>query len=374
MQNWYKILIEYFKKLQEQRRLEKLRREEEERRIREEEQRKKQELYRLRRTNEFESLKEEASPTSNSINFPDNIFKPELVEINDELYTLYKFRFSGLSDIYNYLKSDPEINEKVFNINNLSSIVKDYDFAGVKYPTAVERLVDYNDPKYKEFLTLSTRTKVKNLKLGSVFESANSVSGGVVRPHAIATGDPHIYRTTKIYKVDKSVNIYATASCVWSTTKKQVFNKAVILTNIIHALEEEGIKVNVDVFEISTKGNEILEIDLRIKNNGKNTNYQAIYRSLCNVEFLRRILFRVIETSDVRNNWSDGYGSPSEKDFVRKLKHLKENDYYFGTPQELGIKGKDIAADFERAVNSMKMNDIIDVEKAKARIKQSIKK
>lgn len=376
MQNWYRRIIDYFKKLLEQRK-EAERRANEERLKKLLEEKKKQELkeeerkkhIKFQREIEFKLFKEKAQPTNNMEKFPNIVLEPKLVEIDGELYTLFRFKFGGLSDLYKYLKSDPDINEEVFNKNHLSSVTGDYNFAGVKYNTAVENLINYQDPKYKEFINISKKSKVKNLRLWASYRAVNGVSGGVIRPQALATGDPHIYRTTEVYKVDKSVNIYATASYNHDTTKKQVYNKAVILTNIIHALEEEGIMVNVDVFEISQRNNEIVEIDLKIKNNGKNTNYQALYRALCNVEFLRRILFRVVETSNVRNDWRGNYGSSSKEDFIRKLKHLKENDYYFGTPQELGIKGKDLALDFERAVEKLNMKDVIDVEKAKVKIK-----
>ena len=309
---------------------------------------------------------------SNRERFPNIVLEPEVKTIGNEEYTVYKFRFRGLSDLYNYLKSDPIINRKVFGIT-LSSTFGSTDFAGKKYEEAIEQLIDYNDPKYEEFLKLSNRTKVKNLKLGSVYKQINSVAGGVVRPQALATGDPYVYRTTRVYKLDKTVNIYATASYYWGTSKSQVYNRAVILTNVIHALEEQGITVNVNVFEASYKHDEIIEIELNIKKNGRSTNYQALYRSLCNVEFLRRLLFRVVETAEVKNAWKEGYGTTCSEEFMRNYYKLDKDDIYFGEPREMGIKGKDIGDDFEQAVNHLNLNKVIDVPKAKKRIRESIK-
>ena len=318
-------------------------------------------------------VKKKVNKLSNRERFPNIVLEPEVKTIQDEEYTIYKFKFRGLSDLYNYLKSDPIINRKIFGVR-LSSSFKSSDFAGMPYEDALEQLVNYNDPKYDEFLKMSKKTKVKNLKIGSMFKEINTVAGGVVRPQALATGDPRVYKTTRVYKIDKTVNIYATASYRWDTSKAQVYNRAVILTNIIHALEEQGITVNVNVFEASYKHDEILEVELNIKKNGKSTNYQALYRSLCNVEFLRRILFRVIETSDVKNNWRDGYGSTCPEKFMREYYKLDDDDIYFGQPLEMGIQGKDIGYDFEEAVNHLKLNKVIDVPKAKKRIRASINK
>ena len=309
--------------------------------------------------------------TSNREKYPDIIQEPKDVIINGRNYTVYKFSFQGLSDLYNYLKSDPDINISSFG-SDLASIQGDKRFAGIPYKQAVEQLVNYNDPEYKEFLTISKNTKVKNLKLGAMFEPTNSVAGGIVRPQALAVGDPHIYRTTKIYKVEKSVNIYTISNYLGDTSKSQVFNKAVILTNIIHALEQEGIKVNVNVFSASEHEGEIIEVELNIKNNGKSTNYQALYRSLCNVEFLRRIIFRIRETSDVKTFWGRGYGQTCDEEMMREYYHLGDDNYYFGTPDEMGIKGNDIGNDFERTVKKLKLEKVIDTKSAKERIRKSI--
>ena len=313
--------------------------------------------------------KKEKLMTHNREKFPNIIHEPENITINDEEYTVFKFSFQGLGDLYNYLKSEPETNSSVFY--EISSALDSDSFAGIPYEDAVEQLVNYNDPEYKEFLTITKRTAVKNLKLGAVFQSANSVAGGIVRPQAFAIGDPHIYRTTKVYKVEKAVNLYTTVDYVRATTRAQVYNKAVILTNIIHALEQEGIKVNVNVFSLSRNRHELLVVELNIKNNGRSTNYQALYRTLCNVEFQRRIIFRLTETSDVKTSWYPGYGSPCSDEMVREYYHLDKDDYYFGTPQEMGIKGYVIEEDFERTVKKLKLEKVIDMNTAKEIIRKN---
>ena len=51
---------------------------------------------------------------------------------------------------------------------------------------------------------------------------------------------------------------------------------------------------------------------------------------------------------------------------------IGKDDLYFGTPDELRIYGEDISLDFERAVEELKLDDKIDVERAKVLIKKSM--
>ena len=307
---------------------------------------------------------------SNIERFPAIVKAPKEVRIYNSDYIVYKFIFNGLSELYNYLKSNPEINYSHFD-NTLSSITGDYNFAGKPYDDAVEQLVNYKDPKYKEFLTFSTKTKAKNLKKGATFVPVDGVAGGIILPYKLATGDINMYRSTKIIKNDNTICIYAIANYLGNTSKKQVKYKAIILTNVIHALEKQGYRVNVNAFSASECNGEIIDIDLNIKTNNSGVNYQALYRSFCDVEFLRRIIFRVRETSDVKNDWS-GYGCTIDEDFAKEYLHIKKNILYFGTPREMGIRGLDIANDFESAVCHLNLEDKIDVDRAKVLIKRSM--
>ena len=308
--------------------------------------------------------------TGNREKYPKIIQEPKTVEVFGREYIVYKFIFNGLTGLYNYLKSNPEINKNVFG-REMASINNDCSFAGKPYNQALEQLINSNDQDYRNFLTISTKSQVKNLKRGAKFQSTNSVAGGIVRPHALAVGDIKAYTTTKIIKTNSVVNIHAITNYLGYTTSDQVYNKAVILTNIIHALEKRGYKVNVNAFSASEVCGEIIDVDLNIKRNNAGVNYQALYRALCNVEFLRRIIFRVRETSDVKGDWS-GYGRTISEKFAREYLKIDKDDLYFGTPSELGISGNDISSDFENAVSKLGLDGMIDVERAKVLIKKSM--
>ena len=107
------------------------------------------------------------------------------------------------------------------------------------------------------------------------------------------------------------------------TSKAQVFNRALIITNLIRALERNGYNVDVNSFMIAEEDDEIIQAVFEIKQHGQRTNYQTLYKSLVDVEFFRRLCFRLMEISDVKNYWPSGYGRTSGEKKVRNLLKLK---------------------------------------------------
>ena len=319
--------------------------------------------------------------TKNLKIFPENIFEKERIEYNGYIYDIYGFRFRGTSDLHRYLKTNPEINKiykpNRYDTDELASISGSTSFAGAPYDEAVANLIKYNDPGYQEFLRIGKQIEGKKRGTLADFKLVKSVAGGKVNPVAYTTGSPFIYNSTRKIKQPKYVNINVSLGYNCGHNKNQVYNRAVIITNIVNALERQGIKVNINAFQISSVNesslNEIIKIIFEIKRSTKTISYQALYRSLCNVEFLRRCLFRVMETSDVRlERWKSGYGRPCERELVTELLKLKKEDLYFDQPINMGIRGKNIEEDFENTINYLKLEDKINIEKEKVRIKRGI--
>ena len=293
--------------------------------------------------------------------FGDYIFPPEEINVGNESYTIYKARFNSLFDLYNYLKSDPKTNRIVFS--NLASVSNDRSFAGKPYYEAVEDLIGDIDPGYKEFLTLQKDLNYASLKDIHKYNLVRTVAGGHLNIPAYSAG----------IKKPKFVRIHVTLSYSCMTTKKQVLNRAIIITNILTALEKAGYSVDLNVFELSERDNELCYIIVQIKRQGERMNMAALYKTLCRVEFLRRILFRILETLDVKNYWGSGYGSTCYKDFTKKVLKFGPNDIYFDQPIHMGIEGDDLAEDFESAIRYLNLEDKIDVEKAKEEFKKDVK-
>ena len=318
---------------------------------------------------------------SNAKKFPENVYPKEQIECMGNEYDVYGFRFRGTSDLYNYLISEPNINYEIFGANkydsdDIASITGSRSFAGIPYEEAVEKLVEYNDPGYQEFLSIGKQIEGKKRGTAANYALVKSVAGGRIDPVAYTTGSPFIYNSSRKIKIPKYVNINVSLGYNCGHNKSQVYNRAIIITNIVNALEQQGIKVNINAFDISRYNyydkNEIINIIFEIKRANKTVSYQSLYRALCNVEFVRRLMFRVMETSDVKLNWKNGYGRPCERDISTKILNLKEKDLFFDQPQEMGIKGNSIENDFESVIEYLDLEDRINVEKEKVKIKRGM--
>ena len=124
---------------------------------------------------------------------------------------------------------------------------------------------------------------------------------------------------------------------------------------------------------LSEKEDELILSTFDIKHHGQRVNYQALYKSLVDVEFFRRLCFRIIEISDVKENWSYGYGRTCDKETAREVLRLKKEDIYFDQPNSMGIKGYDIGDDFGSVMRRLHLDKMIDVPKEQEILRQSVK-
>ena len=303
--------------------------------------------------------------------FPFNIYDPVEIEVDDYIYNCYSAKFKSLYDLYNYLSNDPDINYNIFS--TLASESKDGSFAGVPYEEAVEELMLPPRVEYESFLQLSNKlSSDKNYDIKEYID-VKSPAGGVIDIPSYSAGLPLCYKVSRSIYVPKFVKLNIALSYRWYTSKQQVLNRALIITSIISALESAGYMVNVNTFELSSHGNELAYINVNIKNTDETFNKAALYKTLCYVEFLRRILFRVVETLDFQNDWSDGYGKTCDEDFVREALKFDKSDIFIGEPIELDIEGKNIMKDFKNVLHHLSLEDVIDVDKFKNDFEKNVK-
>ena len=303
--------------------------------------------------------------------FPNNVYPPRTISISNDEYTLYKFSFKGLQDFYDFLKSNPKINTSVWS-SKLSSVSSDFEFAGIPYKKAIEKLVQEMDPGYQEYLKIQKQMKATTGYVHK-YREIKSIAGGIVNPVDYTSGSPTIYRTSRIVKQPKFITINTQLAYYWGTSKSQVFNRALIITNLIRALERQGYIVNLNSFMLAENDGELIEAIFELKKVNQKINYQALYKSLVDVEFFRRLCFRLIEISDVKSDWNHGYGHTCEKSMATYILKLGKDDIYFDQPSSMSIYGDDIGDDFESVVDELELKDVIDVKREKEALIKGVK-
>ncbi|MBR4178556.1 MAG: hypothetical protein IKR57_04335 [Bacilli bacterium] len=311
---------------------------------------------------------------NNHLRFPNNIFPPmdiemktkpdgTLVEETPRKYKLFIARFNNLYELYDYLKSNPRINSYVFE--TLESESDNTSYSGKPYKEAVEDLIKDEEHEYDEFLKLQKSINNAVKVDAHEYKKVKAVTGGQLNIPAYTVGDPMCYDSKMRIKKPKFIKMHVLISYNARTTKNQVLNRAIIVANLVKALENAGYNIDLETFELSYLENEIEYTGVKIKNHGQKMKMSNLYKVLCHIEFFRRLLFRVLETLDFENYWSSGYGYKCSKEFTYELLKIGKNDIFIDQPIKMGIKGRDLAEDFESMINYLNLQDKIDVEKAK---------
>lgn len=297
--------------------------------------------------------------------YPNNIFKPVEVSDGNEYYNLFKASFSSVYDLYKYLKSEPEINKESFN--SPASIDGDVKFAGVPYEEALENLVASEIKGYDEFIKLnSSFTNAKEIPV-NIYKTIMTQAGGHLNIPAYSAGNPLCYETEVKVLKPRFIRMYVTLSYSCDTSEKQIMNRAIIIASVVSSLEESGYKVDLNTFSLDEVplANEMAFINVKVKNYSQKISMQSLYKVLCNVSFLRRILFRVLETLDVNSRWQYGYGSACKQDTIKRVLKLNNNDIIITSPKDLGITGEDLLTDFNNTIEKLGLHDKISVEKTR---------
>ena len=309
---------------------------------------------------------------SNCERFPNNIFSPKEIELDNTTVKYYLTRFSSLYELYDYLKSKPIINKKAFP--SLDSRTGDPEWAGVEYDQALEDLIKREDDNYYDFLNLVR--DVANLKksYSSEHKKVYSVAGGHVNNRLFAVGEPKCYEVTKRVKNTNFITVHFALSYPGSTEDNHIFNRAVILISLIEALEKRGYNIDINAFEMSRYEDEIVNNVVVLKKRNAKINLHTLYKASYKKEFLRRILFGVLETLDVQNPWSTSYGKSCKEAVVRQILRIEKNDIYFGTPKELGIEGDNLEEDFNTVLKKLKLDDNFDVKELNDEFHNQVKR
>ena len=286
--------------------------------------------------------------------------------INDS-NKVFKYYFYNLTDLYNYLSSNPKVNSSVFK--ELSSEEGSREFAGEPLIKAIEYLKGGYKINFDKFDIAVGELK----KIG--YEDTNDVNferalhGGVYLSPLVAAGVPDCMIRYAIDTEPKKVTIYFQLCSPNFTSESQIFNRGVATLNLIQLLEEKGYIVEFKAFDLSRYLREYVDITVNLKHIDERLNISKCYYPLISKEFSRRLLFRVLECAPVSIGWGSGYGEAMDESEIRKFYKLDKNDLVISSPDDLGIMGKNTLEDTLNLFRGLGLENEFDLDNFESKIK-----
>lgn len=312
-----------------------------------------------------------------------------IVNIDDN--TWYISNFSSLGELYDYLKSDPKINFKVFGklisplslleyfltsspykkslLYNLSSKKDDSYFSGIDYDKSLECLVGDMDERLKvnmgKFLELSKELETKYKVSDNTFRRVSGFYGSIPDVDAYLRDKPNNMIRMERIRESRVIDVHFNLSYPHYTDDEQILNRGIITINLIKLLEKNDYRVRFNTYMLVRNGKEIAYVKIVLKKDGEQLNISKCFFPLCCKEFLRRIMFRVIESKSMKNKeWQHGYGENINLNDTKELLRINDDkDIVIAYPDIMGINGNNLYNDAERFMEKVELKKYIKVIK-----------
>lgn len=243
-------------------------------------------------------------------------------------------------------------------------------FAGDSLEKSIEYIINGYPYGFNNFLVASERMQIATMDISDNRSLKRSLYGGIPLAPLIAAEVPDCM--LKYERNNNSIirNMFFSLSYSALTEKSEILNRGLNTLYIIDALEKQGDVINFIARETSVCSDEIVNIEILLKKpTDMLLDLKKYYYPMAGREFLRRILFRVLESIPVKNSWDFSYGRTLKEKELRYLFNLKDTDLIISTPIEIGIEGNNIYEDTATLISYLNLNDQFDVKKIKKLIR-----
>lgn len=284
----------------------------------------------------------------------------------------YFISFENLTDLYDYIKSSPPVNRRVFDI--MASQSSDMKFYGESLDKCIEWCFGGYDKGLDNFLMNSVKLKETIVEISDDRRYIRGLYGGVPIPSLVAANVPD---SMARYEIDKTLvtrTIYFSLPYSWVHNPSQIINRGLATLFIIQALEEKGQIIDFKAIDVLRNGYETVKIDVDLKKPGDlYLDVRKCYFPLVAREFLRRVMFRVLESIPVTDiRWGIGYGTVLSYEQLRLVLGLRDDDLLIPDPNSMYIEGYNIYDDTIAMISFLGLEDEFDIDKIKSyKYKQS---
>lgn len=251
----------------------------------------------------------------------------KLSKINSKGYKIYMEEYNSISELVKAINSrsqNPKITSK-------TSEDVGYTFTGTHSYNEAENLLLHGWIEESE--KLNEMLKLKVLKEKSV-KNTYDVAGFQCSVPRYLQGIPtNMINQKLVTKKQKVITITKNISYSTFVGKETIEEESVKVLQLVNNLEKQGYRVILNVTMIckSKKGGIILCNKVRIKNASERLNLSKVSFPMVHSSYLRRIMFRWIETFEyTTKSFDNNYGVPVKcEDFNNIIKNNKNDKEYF---------------------------------------------
>ena len=283
--------------------------------------------------------------------------------IRKDGYTIFKHEYVNLTDFLGVLLNS-NINYEIFGYK-LSSEEEDFSFTNTNSFGEAWNMCRFGwNENFEKF-----RDEIRKIHLQYVYKfrtvNAYKPIGSSPSVPRYLLGLPCNMHYKERVRDKKNIDVYFNISYSSITSTRQIINRGVLTLALIEYLEKTNFfGVNLHFIKLVRCDNEILYLDIPLKNSKEQLNIKKCYFPIVHPSFSRRLCFRALEITLVKNNnWRYGYGVPmtfSEVKFL--MEDNLEDSIYISSPIEMGIRGDDILEDMEAFINIIndKYSSVLD--------------
>lgn len=275
--------------------------------------------------------------------------------------TIYHLIFGSMLEIERVLMKDPPINQESFSLK--MSERADESFAGPPLPQAIAFCSGGYQEGLKVFMKMNRQMEAITWQSFRQRTAYPSVIGSRPNVPAYIAGVPKtMYRLGRSAE-RKTIKMFMNLSYNRNTTEGQILARGVLTLNLIQLLEQNGFIVDFRAVTASTVQNETFICEIMLKKPGAKMDIGKVYYPMCGKSFLRRVISRLKESMPFEREWGSTYGKVANQDFLKVLMNIDKNCLFIGTPQELGITGRNILEDADAFLGSLNLDKTIAIPK-----------
>ncbi len=274
----------------------------------------------------------------------------------------HQWTFSGLEDLLQHVEHGA-VNTKAF-ANDCFSVSGSAEFTGTdSLAEAVSLCRGGYHASFNDFLSMQQELKGHLPTTAFRRAAERSVHGFAPNIPAMLHGSPKAMYRLAAQEEIKFLRLYFNCAYPSTETHNQIIWRGVYTMALIELLEQLGYRIDLSFFAL-IHGRDELEsvyISVNLKDSGDALDQMSCYFPMCHPSYLRRLLFRVIETTPgLSRRWEYNYGRAAEAPDVAAFLDLNPQEaILIGTPTDMGVHPAGFVDGANRFLENLRVGEYV---------------